>query len=107
MFKKFLGVILSILAFGLFLLFAIISYDNQKVNLDNYSSYENIVIKKGIEENEHNQKVFYVILKGLNQKNDVYRTFKNYRNLENEINIGEKIKIYYKQNLNKRISNDH
>ena len=45
-------------------------------------------------------KVFFVKLEGENKKLGVYRTFRNYGNLLNNIHIGDSIKVYYYDNNN-------
>lgn len=102
MFEKIIGLFFLILGLGLFLLLAYIGYDNQKVNLNDYRKYENIVTEKGTglryDNRKKNSKVFYVKIKDLEKKIGVYRMFKNYDKLLNDIKIGDKIKIYYKPN---------
>ena len=106
MFEKIIGLFFLILGLGLFLMLTYIGYDNQKVNLNDYRTYENIVTEKGTglryDNRKKNSKVFYVKIKDLDKKVGVYRMFKNYDKLLNDINIGDKLKVYYKPNNYKK-----
>ena len=100
--EKILSLLFSILGLVLFVILTMIFYENQRVNLMEYSKYENIVIDKGTAlryyNKKKNEKVFYVKLNGLDKKVGVYRMFKNYDDLLKNVNIGDKIKVFYKSN---------
>ena len=104
--EKIIGLFFLILGLGLFLLLSFIGYDNQKINLEDFTKYENIVTEKGVglryeDRRNRNSKVFYVKLNGLEKKFGVYRMFKNYDKLLQDIEIGDQLKIYYIFNENK------
>lgn len=98
MFEKIIGLLFLILGLGLFLLLSFIGYDNQKINLEDFTKYESIVTKKGV---GIESKVFYLKMNGLEKKIGVYRMFRNYDKLLQDIEVGDQLKIYYKPNENK------
>ena len=61
MFEKIIGLFFLILGLGLFLLLTHIGYNNQKVNLNDYRTYENIVIEKGTGLRHDNRKKNIVV----------------------------------------------
>lgn len=102
MIKKILGSFFLILVLGLFLLLTFIFYDKQRLSLEDLNVYENVVMQRGTTSSEKDQKVFYFKLYGLEEKMGVYRKFKNYDNLLNNINVGDRLKIYYIPTFDKR-----
>jgi hypothetical protein len=105
--KKVVGIFLHFLGLGLFMLAAIICYDYQNINLNDYKRYENFVLESGVgfRYNEKRKtEVFYMKLSGLDNKVGVYRISNNYDDLKNSITKGDKVTIYCKPTWDKKDS---
>jgi hypothetical protein len=89
----------------LYFFLAYIGYGKQNIDLTQKTTYENIVTNKGIGirygSKGRQSKVFYITLKDLDEKLGVYRMSKNYDDLLNKFEIGEKVKVYYRPSTNK------
>lgn len=104
--KHLLSSVLFALTSILYFLLAYIGYGKQNIDLKTKSMYENIVTDKGIgiryDRKGKESSVFYLSLKGFNEKLGIYRMSKKYDDLLAKINIGEKVKVYYQPGNNKR-----
>lgn len=89
----------------LFFFLAYIGYEKRNIDLSKQDKFESIIIDKGI--NIHygskGQKsdIFFISLKNLDKDLGVYRMSKNYNDLLQKVNIGDKVKVYYQANSNK------
>jgi len=103
--KKLLYSILFASSSILYFFLAYIGFSKQNIDLTTKANYENFVTDKGIGtrygSNGNKSEVFYITLKDLDEKLGVYRMTKNYDDLLNKINIGEKVSVYYKPSKNK------
>ena len=85
--------------FGL-LLFSILTYtfyENASKNLSKYSKIEKKVIDKGVTKSKNNKDIFYLQLSNIEKKFKIYSVTQNYNDLNNQINIGDNIKIYFEE----------
>ncbi len=84
---------------------AYIGFSKQNIDLSKYQQYENIIIDKGIDihysSKGHESDVFYISLKGLDEDLGIYRMSKNYTDLLEQLNIGDKVTVYYRPSKNK------
>lgn len=100
--KHLLSSVLFALTSILYFFFAYIGYGKQNIDLKTKSMYENIVTDKGVgiryDLKGKESSVFYLSLKGFNEKLGIYRMSNNYDDLLAKSNIGEKVKVYYQPN---------
>ncbi len=89
----------------LYFFLAYIGYGKQNIDLTEIANYENVITNKGIGirygSKGKESEVFFIKLKGLEEKLGIYRMSKNYDDLLNKVNIGETVKVYYKPSSNK------
>ncbi len=99
-----ISTILILALSALYVLLIFIGFKGAIVNLNKVDILSGIVEDRGIDfryDSRHRRaKVFFVKLEGENKKLGVYRTFRNYGNLLNNIHIGDSIKVYYYDNNN-------
>ena len=93
--KKIIPLIFIFLGFLLFSLVAFIGYDNAFAKLSDYKIIQNQVVEKGFSKTKKDSKIFYFKVFQSKENFAVYRITKNYEELNNEINIGDKIKVYF------------
>ena len=90
----------------LYFFLAYIGYGKQNIDLSKYVQYENEIIDKGIDihygSKGRKSKVFYISLKDLDEELGIYRMSKEYEDLLNKVNIGDKVKVYYRPSSNQR-----
>lgn len=88
----------------LYFFLAYIGYGKQNIDLSKYVQYENIIIDKGIDIHYggkgRESDVFFISLKELNEDLGIYRMSKKYTDLLEKLNIGDKVKVYYRPNSN-------
>lgn len=104
MFRKFIGRFIGCLGILFFAFISYIGVAKLLRDVNTYSSYENIVTQKGVLQDNRDFDVFALNLMGFNGTLEVYRTFRNYDNLNSEINIGDKIKVYYESKESKNVT---
>lgn len=84
-------------------------YKNSKVDLIKADAYEGIINARGIKEipsDNGDSEVFYFSLKGLNQELGTYHISRDYSLLLQELNVGYKVKVYYKKSSSSGINLD-
>ena len=90
----------------LYFFLAYIGYGKQNLDLSKYAQYENVIIDKGIDihygSKGRKSNVFYISLKDLDEDLGIYRMSKEYEDLLKKVNIGEKVKVYYRPSSNER-----
>jgi hypothetical protein len=88
----------------LYFFLAYIGYGKQNIDLSKYAQYENVITDKGIDihygSKGKESNVFFISLKGLDEDLGVYRMSQNYKDLLEKVNVGDKIKVHYKENSN-------
>jgi hypothetical protein len=97
----------SSIYFGLFFL----GLQNQDVDISRLSTYSGIVKDTGesysIRTRGRESLVFYIDLKGLDQRLGIYRMNKDYSDLHKRVRIGDEIKVYYnKHYFNENVNSD-
>ena len=103
MFKKYINIFFSCLGILFFAFISFMGFVKLLSDVNTYSSYENTVTQKGVLKDYRDSDVFALNLKGFNGTLEVYRTFRNYDNLDIEIKIGDKLKVYYKSKKSKNV----
>lgn len=90
----------------LYFFLAYIGYGKQNLDLSKYAQYENIIIDKGIDihygSKGRKSNVFYISLKDLDEDLGIYRMSKEYEDLLKKVNVGDKVKVYYRPSSNER-----
>ncbi|MBD3906932.1 hypothetical protein NAL32_19910 [Chryseobacterium sp. Ch-15] len=99
MLKKKLNIFSILFGLILFSILTYIFYKNASKNLSEYSQVESFVIEKGITKSENNNAIFYLKIPDYQKRFSIYLMTRNYDEFENKINIGDKVKIHFK-NLN-------
>jgi hypothetical protein len=89
--------------FSTLLVFGLISTTmNACSNLDDLDKYEGIVTETGTMENKSsrmNSTVFFIRLDGLNQILASYNPGQSYFDLQSQIKIGDRVKVYYQHSF--------
>ena len=89
----------------LFFFLAYIGYKKSNIDLSKQNKLESIILNKGIDIHHGSigkkSNVFFISLKNLDENLGIYRMSKNYNDLLQKINIGDKVKVYYQSNSNK------
>jgi hypothetical protein len=102
--KHVLSSILFALTSILYFFLAYIGYTKQNIDLTTKAQHENYVTSKGIGirygSKGRTSNVFYMTLKDLEEKIGVYRMSKDYSDLLSKINVGDKLRVYYKPSKN-------
>lgn len=102
--KRLINSIISGLFSLLFFFLAYIGYEKQNINLSKQDQFESIIIDKGVDFHHGSKgqksKVFFISLKNLDENLGIYRMSKNYNDLLQKVNIGDKVKVYYQSNSN-------
>ncbi|MEJ5144428.1 hypothetical protein [Sphingobacterium sp. MYb388] len=104
MFRKFIGRLIGCLGILFFAFISYIGVAKLLRDVNTYSSYENIVTEKRVLQDYRDFDVFALNLMGFNGTLEVYQTFRNYDNLNSEIKIGDKIKVYYESKESKNVT---
>ena len=90
----------------LYFFLAYIGYGKQTIDLSQKATYENIItnIDIGIHYGSKGRQseVFYIMLKDLDEKLGIYRMSKNYDDLIDRLNVGEKVKVHYRPSTHKK-----
>ena len=91
----------------LFFLIAYVGFKEQDLNLKDYEKLTGKIIDKGIDFSYSSKgkkfKCFYISLDNLsNQKLGVYRFSKNYEDLEQSVNIGDSVTVFFIDRPNNR-----
>lgn len=90
----------------LYFFLAYIGYGKQNLDLSKYTQYENIIIDKGIDihygSKGRKSNVFYISLKDLDEDLGIYRMSKEYEDLLKKLNVGDKVKVYYRPSSNEK-----
>lgn len=90
----------------LYFFLAYIGYGKQNLDLSKYAQYENIIIDKGIDihygSKGRKSNVFYISLKDLDEDLGIYRMSKEYKDLLKKVNVGDKVKVYYRPSSNEK-----
>jgi hypothetical protein len=83
-----------------------LTFQNGWTNLDEVDQFEGIITEKGVISYHTStsgafattitKQAFYIKLKGLNQTLAVYNPQQSYGYLENNLNVGDSIKVFYK-----------
>ena len=85
---------------------AYIGYEDQNLDLSKCDQYENIVTDKGIGihygSRGRKSNVFFLSLKNLDEDLGIYRMSKNYNDLLEKINVGDRVKVYYRKSSNEK-----
>ncbi len=98
--KTILTFILLLLFSCLFFFVAYLGYEDQHIDLKALRSFTGPVSDYGeaVRKSGKNRPlVFYVDLKGLEQRLGVYRMSKEYGSIINQLNIGDTLTVYYKE----------
>jgi hypothetical protein len=87
----------------IYFLLAYIGFKDQDINLSKCDQYENIITDKGVGIHYGNRgrksNVFFISLKGLDEDLGIYRMSKKYNDLLEKVNVGDRVKVYYRRNL--------
>ncbi|MGB4446433.1 MAG: hypothetical protein WBI92_00160 [Cloacibacterium sp.] len=102
MLTKILNLFALVFGLTLFLFLTFIFYSNASKKLTEYSQIDSNVLEKGIIKTDNNSKIFFIKVSNFNEDFAVYNMTKNYSKLENEIRIGDKIKIYFENSNPKK-----
>ena len=97
MFKKIINIFAVIFGLSLFSVLTYTFYKNASKNLSDYSLIESNVIDKGITKSKNDKDIFYLQLSNIEKKFSNYSMTQNYNELNNQINIGDNIKIYFEE----------
>jgi hypothetical protein len=104
--KHFLSSILFASTSVLYFFLAYIGYGKQNLDLSKYAQYENIIIDKGIDirygSKGRKSNVFHLSLKDMDEDLGIYRMSKEYEDLLKKVNVGDKVKVYYRPSSNER-----
>lgn len=95
MFKKIINIFAVIFGLSLFSILTYTFYKNTSKNLSEYSLIESNVIDKGITKSKNDKDIFYLKLSNIEKKFSNYSMTQNYNELNNQIKIGDNIKIYF------------
>ena len=84
---------------------AYLGYKEQNLDLSDYDRYENIITHKGIGIHHGSRgrksNVFCISLEGLDEKLGIYRMSRKYNDLLEKVNVGDRVKVYYRKNAEK------
>lgn len=90
----------------LYFFIAYIGYGKQNLDLSECNQYENVITDKGIDIHYGSKgvesNVFYISLKNLDEDLGIYRMSKEYDDLLEKVNIGDKVKVYYKKSFDRK-----
>jgi hypothetical protein len=97
----------TVMSFGTFLF-----YKDATIDVNRLDQYSGQIIDKGITTHESSTKfgtrtsdVFFIKLKGLDQILATYNMGQNYDRLNNSLQIGDSVKVYYRASLKSNIAN--
>jgi hypothetical protein len=88
---------------------AVEGYKNSKVDLTKADAYEGIISARGTKEipsDNGDTEVFYFSLKGFPQQLCTYHVSRDYSTLLKEMNVGDRVKVYYKKSSSSGINMD-
>jgi len=77
----------------------------QNIDLSNYAQYEGVITARGIDirhGSSNEAKVFFLTMRELKEKLGIYRMSKKYDDLLEKINVGDRVKVYYRPGTDKR-----
>jgi len=97
MLTKILNLFAVLFGITLFSTLTFIFYKNASKNISDYQHIESNVINKGIAKSENDKDIFYLQFANDKKKFSIYSITQNYKELQDEINIDDKIKIYYEE----------
>jgi hypothetical protein len=100
--------ILMILFSTIFFWLSVKGIKDQNINLAQINTFTGEVISTGekIRHSKQSANVFYLSIKGLPQTLGVYRMSRRYNDLLNEIENGDVLTVYYRQNHSNEINID-
>jgi hypothetical protein len=90
-----------LLSSSIFFTLAYIGFKNQDIDLSTLTTHVGNVCNLGDTNRNANKArksmIFFIDIKGLNQRLGIYRTNSNYIDLHRNIHMGDKIKVYFKK----------
>ncbi|ARN77106.1 hypothetical protein BST97_03350 [Nonlabens spongiae] len=105
MLRDVINIISILLGLLIFLFVAYIGFSNLNKDLSQYSYYENLIVTKEVKTSDNDSEIFSLRLKEVNNEFSYYRISEDYNDLQNSIDIGDRIKIFYDSNADEKNPN--
>ncbi len=102
MLKDVINVISISVGLLIFLFVTYIGFSKLNKDLSEYCFYENLIITKEVKSSDNDSEIFSLRLQDFNGDFIYYRASGDYYDLQNTIDIGDRLKIYYESNTGQK-----
>lgn len=103
--RDIVNIIFILVGLLIFLFVTYIGFGNLNKDLSQYSYYEKLIVAKEVTTSDNDSKIYSLILQDFEGDFSYYRASEDYNDLQNFIDIGDTVIIYYESNKDEKKAN--